>query len=149
MAQAKSLRFANQLVMLGDGATPTEVFTAPCGLTSLTMTVNIESNTTNIPDCANPDLPAWLASDEVSKQMVISGDGVLDTDAMKVWRAWLFAGGEKNIRWFTAGTAANGGGYYQAPGILTTYEESGSRGERWNTSIAITLNGKPTWTPAT
>lgn len=149
MAQAKTIRFAGQLLMLGDGATPTEVFAAPCGLTSLNLTVNIETNSTNVPDCADPDLPAWLESDEVSKQMVVGGSGVIDTDAMQIWREWLLTGGEKNVRWFTTGTAANGGGYWQAPGILSTYEETGERGQRWNVNIGVTLNGKPTWTDAT
>ena len=147
MAQAKTLKFAQQLLMMGDGATP-EVFAAPCGFTSLNLTVNIETNTTNIPDCTDPDLPAWLVSDEVSKQMVVGGSGVLDTDAMQDWRDWLMDGGEKNVRWFTAGTAANGGGYFQAPGILTTYAETGERGQRWNVEVQITLNGKPEWTAA-
>ena len=147
MAQAKTLRFPDQLLMIGDGADP-EVFSAPCGFTSLNMTVNIETNTTNVPDCADPDLPAWLESDEVSKQMQVGGEGVIDTDALQMWRDWLMAGGEKNVRWFTAGAAANGGGYFQAPGILTAYEETGARGERWSLSITVTLNGKPAWTDA-
>lgn len=148
MAQAKSLRFAQQSMLLGDGAEPSEVFTAPCGFETLTLTVNIETNTTNVPDCEDPDLPAWLASDEVSKQMVVSGEGVLDTDAMQMWRDWLLEGGERNVRWLTAGTSGNGGGYFQAPGLLTTYEEQGQRGNRWRQSIGITLNGAPTFTPA-
>lgn len=148
MAQAKSLKFAQQSVLLGDGATPTEVFSAPCGFTELTMTVNIETNTTNVPDCADPDLPAWLASDEVSKQMTISGNGILDTDAMQEWRDWLMTGGEKNVRWMTAGAAADGGGYFQAPAIMSAYEETGARGQRWSLSATLTLNGKPTFTAA-
>lgn len=147
MAQAKTLKFAQQLLMLGDGETP-EVFAAPCGFTSLNMSVNIETNTTNVPDCDDPDLPSWLASDEVSKQMTVGGSGVLDTDAMQMWRDWLLEGGEKNVRWFTAGTAINGGGYFEAPGILTQYEETGERGQRWQIATTITLNGRPVWTPA-
>lgn len=147
MAQAKTIKFADQLMMIGDGAVP-EVFAAPCGFTTLTLTVNIATNDTNVPDCNDPSLPAWLVSDEVSKQMVLSGDGVLDTDAFQIWRAWLLAGGEKNIRWFTTGVAANGGGWFSAPGIMSTYSENGQRGQRWNLSAAVTLNGKPTWSPA-
>lgn len=146
MALAKTLRFGQQAILIGDGATPTENFDAPCGFTSLNLTVNIETNSSNVPDCDDPDLPSWLVSDEVSKQMVVGGSGVVDTDAMQVWRDWLLDGGEKNIRWSTDGTGANGGGYFQAPGILSTYEETGERGQRWNTNIAITLNGKPAFT---
>jgi hypothetical protein len=148
MAQAKTLKFNDQLMLIGDGAEPDEGFDAPCGFESLNMTVNIETNTTNVPDCDDPDLPAWLQSDEVSKQMVLSGEGVLDVNANMMWRAWLMAGGEKNVRWLTKGNAANGGGYFEAPGLLTTYEEVGQRGNRWNQNIGVTLNGKPVWTPA-
>lgn len=148
MALAKTLKFGQQLMLLGNGATPTEAFAAPCGFEQLGMTVNIETSTTNVPDCASPDLPSWLQSDEVSKQMVLSGSGVLDTDALQTWRGWVSAGGQRNVRWFTEGTGVNGGGYYQAPGILTTYEESGQRGQRWQLSIGVTLNGKPTFTAA-
>jgi hypothetical protein len=145
VAIAKTLKFANQVMLIGDGASP-EVYEAPCGFTTLTLTVNIATNDTNVPDCDDPSLPSWLISDEVSKQMVLSGDGVLDTDAFQMWREWLLAGGEKNVRWFTSGTGANGGGYFQAPGIMSTYSENGQRGQRWNLSSAVTLNGKPAWT---
>lgn len=147
MAQANTIKFGSTSILLGDGASP-EVFAAPCGFTSLTMTVNIETNSVNVPDCTDPDLPAWLVSDEVSKQMVLSGQGVLDTDAMQTWDAWLLAGGEKNVRWFRDLTGANGGGYFEAPALLTTYEESGERGQRYSVSIGLTLNGQPSFTAA-
>ena len=149
MAQAKSLKFGKQIMLLGDGETPTEGFEAPCGFESLTLTVNIETNETNLPDCDDPDLPAWLVSDEVSKQMVIGGEGVLDTDAYQVWREWLLEGGERNVRWLSDAAPGDGGGYFEAPGILSAYEESGQRGQRWQVSITVNLNGKPEWTAFT
>lgn len=145
MAQAKTIKFGNQTIVIGNGATP-EVFISPCGLTSLTMTINVETNDVNVPDCSDPNLPSWLISDIVSQQMEISGDGVMDTDSMQVWRNWWMNGGEKNVRWITLGTGANGGGYYSAPAVLVTYEETGERGTRWNNSISLKLNGKPTFT---
>jgi len=145
MAQASTIKLGKSALLLGDGASP-EAFTAPCGLEQLTMTVNIE--TTNTPDCSDPDLPSWLVSDEVSKQMTISGEGVLDTTAMQTWRDWFMGGGEKNVRWFTDLAAGSGGGHYEAPAILTTYEEQGQRGQRWRVSIGVALNGKPIFTAA-
>lgn len=148
MALAKTIKFGDVMLMLGGGEDPTELFEAPCGFESLNLTVNIETNTTNVPDCDNPDLPAWLVSDEVSKQMVLGGEGVMDTDAMQIWQEWLMDGGEKNVRWFKDLLLANGGGYWQAPAILTTYEEVGERGSRWRQNIGLTLQGKPVWTAA-
>ena len=147
MALAKTLKFGQQVVLLGDGATP-EIFSAPCGFESLSLSVNIQTSETNVPDCADPDLPAWLVSSEVSKQMVITGEGVLDTDTMQMWREWLADGGEKTVRWKTSGAKADGGGHYEAPGIMSEYSERGPRGELWQIGVKINLNGKPPWTDA-
>lgn len=149
MASAVTLKFGDVMLELGNGATPTEVFAAPCGLETLGLTVNIETNTTNVPDCSAPDLEGWLLSDVVSKQMVITGEGIMDGPAQKTWREWLLAGGEKNVRWHVDTTTVNGGGYWAAKAILTTYEENGERGSRWRANIGLTLQGKPTWTAAT
>lgn len=150
MAQAKTIKFGKCMIMLGDGGS-SEAFTAPCGFSELTMTVNIESNTVNIPDCDDPDLAAWLATDIVSQQMTLQGSGVLDSDAMQTWQGWWLTDGaaEKNVRWFRDLTAGEGGGYFEAPGVLTSYEESGSRGSRWQNSVGLALNGKPVFTAAT
>lgn len=145
MAQATTIKFGSTTLLLGDGATA-ETFTAPCGLTSLTMTINTETNSVNVPDCDDPDLASWLESDEVSKQMQLSGTGVLAQEAVPTWDEWWLNGGEKNVRWFRSISSANGGGYYQAPAILSNYEESGERGSRYQVNITITVNGKPTFT---
>lgn len=151
MAQAKTIKFANVIVMLQDQDTAAQ-YAAPCGVEQLTMTINIESNTTNVPDCDDPDLASWLETDIVSQQMTIEGEGVLDTDAMQVWQDWWHganSGQEINVRFFRDLLTANGGGYFQGPAVLTAYAETGQRGQRWRNSFTITFNGKPTFTPAT
>lgn len=150
MAQAATIRFGKTAILLGDGATPTEVFAAPCGFTELSMQVAIATGTTNVPDCADPDLASWLETDLVSQQMILTGSGVLDRAAMQIWQTWWFDDGnvEKNVRWFRDLLLADGGGHFQGPGIITDYRETGRRGERWTVDVTITLNGKPTWTDA-
>lgn len=147
MAQAETLRFGEQALLIGDGATP-EVFTAPCGLTSLTRTTNVETTTTNVPDCDDVDLASWLEVDEVSRQMTMSGSGVMAKQSLAMWDEWDREGGPKNVRWYRNLLAADGGGYYQGPAILTTFEESGERGGKWTVNVGLTFDGKPTWTPA-
>ena len=146
MAQAQSIRFGKQALLLGNGATPTEVFSAPCGFEQLTMTVNVATNDTNIPDCDDPDLVAWLETETVSKQMRLSGSGLLDQSALTTWQAWWFGDVElKNVRWFRDLTSPNRG-YFQAPAVLTNWQEQGQRGQKWQASVEIAMNGKPTWT---
>ena len=151
MAQAKTIKFANVMVLLQEQDTGAQ-FVAPCGVEQLTMTINVETNTTNVPDCDLPDLASWLETDVVSQQMTIEGEGVLDTDAMQVWQEWYHgaqAGTEINVRFFRDLTAPNGGGYFQGPAILSAYAETGQRGQRWRNSFTITFNGRPIWTPVT
>lgn len=143
MAIAKTIKFGEQILLWGDGADPEE-FTPLCGFTSLELTVNIETNSTNVPDCENPDLPAWLVSSEVSKQMQLGGSGVIDTIALDRFNDWILEGGEKNFRWLTnSSTNPEANGYWEAPGILSAYGQQGERGQLWNQSSTILLNGAP------
>lgn len=143
MALAKTIKFGEQVLLWGDGLTP-ETFTPLCGFTSLELTVNIETNSTNVPDCDDPDLPAWLISSEVSKQMQLGGSGVIDADVLDAFNDWILNGGEKNFRWLT-NSAKNptANGYWEASGILSAYSQTGERGQEWNESATILLNGQP------
>ncbi len=144
MAQAQTLRFGEQLLLWGDGASPTETFTPLCGFTSLELTVNIETATTNVPDCDDPELPAWLETDEVSKQMQLGGTGVIDANVLDEFNDWILTGGERTFRWLTQAENGAANGYWEGRGILTTYGQTGERGQRWNHNFAIVLNGAPT-----
>lgn len=153
MAQAKTITFGKVLLLLEeqDSSGGAGTYVAPCGVEQLTMTINVETNNTNIPDCDDPDLASWLATDVVSQQMTIEGEGVLDTDAMQMWQDWWYNDGasERNVRWYRNLTAPNGGGHFQGPAVLTAYSETGQRGQRWRQTFTLALNGKPTFTPAT
>lgn len=143
MTSAISLKFGVQALLLGDGESE-EAFTAPCGITSLSRTSNITTNTTEEPDCDDVDAPVWLAVDEVSRQWLITGSGLLSRQALPTWRDWDYEGGPKNVRWYTNLTAPQGGGYFWGPALLTTFEEQGQRGQRWQVNFGVTFDGKPT-----
>lgn len=150
MAQARTIRFGEASILLGDGATPTEVFTAICGFTQLNQNMQINTEDTEVPDCDDPDAMVWVETDVRSQQMQLQGQGVLDRGALVIWEGWLLdeAGQPKNVRWLWDLPSADGGGYYQAPGILTAFEVTGQRGQKYNINVTITLSGKPTFTPA-
>ncbi|WP_270374981.1 phage tail tube protein [Marinicauda sp. Alg238-R41] len=147
MAIATSIKFGKQAVLLGDGAT-SEVFTAPCGITSLTKSTNVEVSETQIPDCDDPDALSQVVIDEIARSKTLSGSGTLSTEALDTWRDWDDAGGEKNVRWFTDLSAGDGGGHYQGAGILTSFEETGERGGRWQVSFEIRISGPFPFTAA-
>ena len=70
MTKATTTTFGSFLIKLGDGASP-EVFAAPCGLTTkgFNQTANVQE--TSVPDCADPDAPAYIerAVDTISSEI--------------------------------------------------------------------------------
>jgi hypothetical protein len=147
MAQATTIKFGLQQLLIGSGATP-EIFSAPCGITTLTKTTNVETNTVNIPDCTDPDLASFLGIDEVSRQIQLAFGGVLATESLPMWQAWDLAGGYKNIRWYRNLSNPNGGGYLQGSALLTAFEETAEAKGRYNMSGTVIFDGKPTWVAA-
>lgn len=148
MANAKTLKFKQSLFLLGDGATP-EVFSAPCGFESLEMSINFETGTTKNFDCDDPEIVAWLETDVISKQMVLTGQGTVSSETLPIWEAMWLNGTAKNARWMRDITALDGGGYYSGEIILTAYGESAALGKRLTFNVGIAFQGKPVWTAAT
>lgn len=146
MAQATTVKFGQQAILISNMAVP-PVFTAPCGLTTLNRTTNVNTTTTDIPDCDDPDLANWLGIDEVSRQMVLTGSGVLSQEALPMWDSWDRSGGYRDVRWFRNLLAVNGGGYYTGSALLTRFDETGNAKARYQINISLTFDGKPTWVP--
>jgi len=88
MAQATTIKGGKVRVLLSDGGDP-EVFAAPCGFTSRSITLNKALNDFQIPDCDDPDSIDWLGRDAVSLSMSVSGEGVLASESVETWLdAW-------------------------------------------------------------
>lgn len=144
----KTVRFGKFLVELGDGATPTEAFVAPCGFTERALRINAATGSTVVPACDAPDAPAWEEKDVTSQSWQVTGTGVIDLHDLETWRDWALVGGLKNVRVRFDDTLANGGGYYQGAGVLTTFEQAGQRGQRGTLSVTIDSSGPLAWTDA-
>jgi hypothetical protein len=84
MAVATTIKGGKVRVLLGDGASP-EVFAAPCGFTSRSVSLNKALNDFQIPDCLDPDKIDWLGRDAVSLSMTVSGEGVLASESVETW----------------------------------------------------------------
>lgn len=134
MTQATTLRFSQFLIKLGDGGSP-EVFSAPCGLNSRGFSRTAASNDTNVPDCDDPDAPAWLDRDIVSLSGSITGSGVVADEDFDVWDAWFQSGLSKNIK-VTLGTRT-----WTGASILSKLDITGSRGKRTEFTASIDSDG--------
>jgi len=145
MAQATTVTFGQQYLLVGDGATPTEVFTMPCGITSLSREVSTNTTDVDIPDCADPDALVWLGVDVNSKRITLTFSGVLAEEAVSLWDDWAMEEAVKNIRWYRNIGGSNAG-YFAGAAVLTNYQEQGQNRGRYTISGTIIFDGKPTWT---
>lgn len=87
MAQPTTARFGKFRVLLGNGASPTEAFAAPCGFTSRSLVLNNNTQDVNIPDCDDPDAVSWVGRDIQSRSATISGEGVVAKESVDEWFA--------------------------------------------------------------
>lgn len=146
-APALSRKF---IILLGDGATPTETFAFPCGANarSVTFTNNLGEET--VLDCDDPlgamaAIQRWVESQDTQ----ISISGRVAKSHIQVWRDWADQATEKNIRVQFDESAADGGGYYTVPAFLQSLEW-GSEGKGTATFTASIMgSGARVWTAAT
>lgn len=82
--QPTTVKFGKFRVLLGDGNSP-EVFTAPCGFTSKSLVLSKNLTEVNLPDCDDPDAPAWVGRDVESLTASITGEGVMAFESADDW----------------------------------------------------------------
>ncbi len=146
MASAITVKFGEQALLIGDGADP-EVFSAPCGITSLTKSTSTNTSDVDIPDCDDPDVVVWLGIDEVSKRMTLTFSGTIAQQSLALWQAWELDGGLRNVRWLRNLTNLDLRGHLSGPALLTEFEETAESRGRYTFTGTIIFDGKPVWTP--
>jgi hypothetical protein len=137
------------LVKIGDGASP-EVFTADC-LINTSRGIQFQSDTNEfiMPDCYNPDDPAWKSVTKDGLSATISGAGMLYTASVADWYEWFAGDDAKNIQFTLNVPLASGGGYWAGAFKLTSFEVT-SDGNKEQSTCTVTLvsDGPVTWTDA-
>lgn len=148
MAVVKTMNGTKLLVQIGDGA-ESEVFAADC-LINAERGIQFSSDTNEfvVPDCTNPDDPAWKETTKDGLSATITGGGMLHTASVETWFDWFRDADTKNIRIKVDVSAANGGGYWAGAFHLTGFEVSGNRNEKATVSVNLISSGIITWTDA-
>lgn len=138
MAKPTVFAFKDFLIAVGDGNSP-EVFGNPCGLTARSFAFSATTNDTNIPDCTDPEAPAWLGRDYVSFSGDITGSGILAEEFLPTWWAWK--GSRRNVR-IHVGTHVWEGTY-----LLTNLSISSNIGNKVDINVTMTSDGEIIYTP--
>lgn len=137
MAKPTTLRFGEVIISLGNGANP-EVFSAPCGLTSKGFNGSADTNDTQVPDCDDPDAPAWKERAVTALSRDISGSGILATESLATWDDWFVSGLDKNVQ------VEFGGYIWTGAYILSGFQIQADLGDKAKITIAMQSDGEIT-----
>jgi hypothetical protein len=140
MAQATAISFSKFRVKLGNAASP-EVFTAPCGFNSRSFRRTKNTNEVDLPDCTDEDLPAYVGREVRSLDWSISGEGILSEEAVSTWETWYASTASKNIKVELVFLGSPGTITLTGAAHLTSYEVSGTRGDKVQISVEILGDG--------
>lgn len=139
---------ASKLVVVLETATP-GTFAAPCGITTKGISFAASSNDVAVPDCDDPDLPAWSERVISTLSATITGSGVLALESLDVWQDFWDGGAPKKARVRLDTTAANNGGYWEGKFILSRFGITGEIGNKIRLDAVELLNDGPVvWVPA-
>jgi predicted secreted protein len=149
MAQPELLKDGYVTILLGDAATPTEAFTAICGLTTRSFTEGVNTADRFIRDCTNPEDVPIRRITVTGVQWSLSGSGLLARESIAAVRAafgitrnWRFAIGKPS-------GATGWDGYFMGPAVLTAINYGATEGEFVNLELTIASDGEWEWTELT
>lgn len=141
MAAPSVLPGTKLLILVGNGAEP-EVFSQPCGLTNKSFKLSATTNSTLIPDCDDPEAPAWEAKEVNSLALQVTGTGVMAKESLAIWRDWFMSAGSKNCQMHIDD---NDLGYFEGSMIISNLELGGQRGQKVTINVTIENDGAPVW----
>jgi predicted secreted protein len=144
MAQPTVLAGTKLLILVGDGASP-EVFAAPCGLTTRGFDLSASTNTTLIPDCDDPEAPAWEAKDVNALSASVTGSGVMAVESFDIWNDWFMQAAGKRVQIKLDNAVL---GHWAGTFVLTGLKFGGQRGQKVTVDITLANDGQVIWVPA-
>jgi len=154
MAQPTVIPGTKLLILIGIGGdSPSgspDVFSEQCGLTTKNFSLSASTNTTLIPDCLDPSLPAWEAKDVNALSAEVSGSGVMACESFHTWLDWFMGATERSarIQLVSPTTLPLSLGYWLGSFLLTDLKYGGVRGQKVTLDITLVNNGALTFVPA-
>src|SRR5215218_4161521 len=129
MAAANVMNGTSLLINVGNVAETT--FTHPCLInTERGIAFTSTTNDVLIPDCANPEDPAWVGRAKDGLSASVTGAGVLDTDSLEDFRIWFASEDARLCKIKVNVPLADGGGTWNVKMHLTAFSVTGNRGSK-------------------
>lgn len=142
MAQPTVASFGKGLFFLGNGASP-EVFAKVCGFNQMALQLQKDTNDVTIPDCDDPDAPAWKATDVLNLAWSMSFEGIMAKETEPLLWAAANSGESVNVRQRIKDFGTGSGSpdlEFSGKGHLT-YELTGQRGSKWTVKVTVVGDG--------
>lgn len=137
MAQPVTIRGSQLLIKIGNGGSPSETFAHPCLInTERGIQFTEQGSDVVVPDCDNPEDPAWLEHVKDGLSATVTGAGTLNVEDVEDFDEWFRSADPKNIQvWL--GTA----GYWGFAAHLTEFQITGTRSEKAQCTLTIRSEG--------
>ena len=145
MAAPITIPYKDFIITIGDGATPTEAFAKPCGLTTQGINFTKEVNEVQVPDCDDPDMAAATERAVTATSAAITGEGILAAEFFPDWWDFYTYNGSRNVK-VQLVTPAPNGGTWLGRFILTTFNVTAALGEKVGVAVEMQSDGVVTWT---
>lgn len=138
MAALTELRGTQVYIKVGNGASP-EVFAHPC-LINTKRGIKFASSTNKVivPDCDNPEDPAWTDAIKDALSASIDGAGMLDNKiaTIQFYDTWFRSKTSRNVQiWL--GTVGHWSGAFH----LTNWDITGDRHDNAQVSLTLESDG--------
>lgn len=145
MARPTTFVGSSVAIFLEDAAQPGK-FIRPCGLTNHSVSFSKNTQDVLVPDCDDPELPAWVARGVESLDFSAQGSGILAAEAVDAWWAAFNTTESINARIYVgkADDTVNGR-YWEGKVHVTAFEVTGDRGTKANTNISVVSDGELTY----
>lgn len=132
-----------------EGLTP-GTFIRPCGLNNHTVSFSKNATEIVVPDCDDPDLPAWIERGVESLDMTGSGSGILAAEAVDRWWAAFSSTDSVPARiYIGALTDVVNGRFWEGNIHITGFEVTGERGPKAQVNVSWASDGEITFNPTT
>lgn len=141
MAAPQVLVGTKLLILVGDGASP-ETFSEPCGLTTKSFNFAAATNETLIPDCDDPEAPAWAAKDVNSLSATLTGSGVMAVESFDTWQDWFMSATSRSIQIKLDDPEL---GQWEGTFIISGLNYGGQRGQKVTLEVTMVNDGAVVW----
>ena len=125
-------------------------FIRPCGLTNHTVTFTKNATEISVPDCDDPELPAWIERGVESLDMSGSGNGILAAEAVDAWWAAFNSTESIPARIYIGSLTDTVNGRFWSGNIhITSFEVTGERGNKAQVNVSFVSDGEMVFSTTT